>query len=285
VKPRPAPGQQRAGQRRLAAYARLFDPAPVSVVMAAATVYGFVAARGAPPLGRLFPFLFSLLLTQFAIALHNHYCDRDLDAAARPWRALPRGLVTPRQLLIAAWALFAAGLTVALAIGLDVAALVALGTGAGFAYNAYFKRTPLSWLPYWVALPSLVLCIFAVVERSEPRLWLTYVVGLPLVLAVHLGDAQSDAELDAAQGTRGLAQRLGRRGTLLVCWVALALALALAVLFRPASGSPGPPYLAAAGLLVTLAVAGRRDDRRLFWLAVMGTAVTLGLGWVGDLAA
>lgn len=277
---------RRAGQQgRLAAYARLFDPAPVSVVMATAGAFAFVAGGGSPPPGRLLPFLFALLLTQFAVAFHNHYCDRELDARARPWRAVPRGLVAPGTLHAASWALFAAGLTVALFIDPVVAAFVALGTGAGFAYNAFFKNTPFSWLPYWLALPSLVLCVFAVVGRGEPRLWLTYFVGLPLVLAVHLGDASSDAELDAGQGARGLAQSLGRGRALLVCSVALAAALALALWLRPWVSPPGLPYLAAASALVVQAGASLGGDRRLHWAATMGTAVALGLAWVADLAA
>lgn len=282
-----APGEGSSRQGRLAAYIRLFDPAPVAVVLTAATIYAFVAADGSPPVERLLPFLAALLLTQFAIAFHNHYCDRHLDASARPWRALPRGLVGAGQLHLAAWALFATGVGIAL-IGADpvVAALVAVGTSAGFAYNAYFKRTPWSWLPYWLALPTLLVCVFAVVGRDEPRLWLSYLVGMPLVLAVHLGDALSESELDAGQGMRGLAQWLGRGRGLLVCWAALLLALALALLLRSGEHPPGPAYPLAAALVAVVMLAsfgGGPAARRVHWFAVMATAVALGLGWVADL--
>lgn len=269
---------------RLAAYARLLDPAPVAMVVLAATGLTAAAAQAWPPRERLLPFLISLLCSQFAIALHNHYCDRDLDARARPWRALPRGLISPRTALGASLVLLAGGLLAALPLGVDVLALVALGTGAGFAYSAGPKRTLWSWAPYWVALPTLAVCAFVVAGRVEPQLWLAYVIGAPLVVAVHLVDALADLEADAALGVRGLAQRLGRQRALLACWGALALAQVLALELWPGGRGPHWTFFLSCGLLGLGVLAWRGGSWRGHWLAVMSAAVVLGVGWVGDLA-
>jgi hypothetical protein len=69
-------------------------------------------------------------------------------------------------------------------LGPWVAALVAFGTGAGLAYNAWFKRSVWTWLPFAVGLPTLPVCAFLVVDRFDPRLGLLYPIGLPLVLAI-----------------------------------------------------------------------------------------------------
>lgn len=269
---------------KVGAYVELLDLPPVSLVLVAAAGFTTFAAGGAPPPG-LPLFLLSVLLTQFAIALHNHYCDRDLDAVARPRRALPRGLLPARLVAAAAWGLLALGLALALALGPQVAGLVALGTGAAFVYNAWLKRTAWSWLPYWVALPTLAVCSFAVAGRGHVVLWTAYVVGLPLVLAIHLVDELSDVETDTAAGVRGLAHRLGPRRTRYAAWGALAAAQGLALWLWPQGGAPSPLFYLSPALLLVAIVLGARRVRRGHWLAAMGSSLALALAWVGDLAA
>ncbi|MHB9089848.1 MAG: UbiA family prenyltransferase [Chloroflexota bacterium] len=269
---------------KVAAYLRLFDPAPVSLVLLATAGFSALAAKGWPAPDRLVPLLLAVLLTQFAIAWHNHYCDRDLDAATRPWRAIPRGLVPARLAVGVAWALFVAGIVAALRLGGDVAGLVALGTGAGFVYNARLKRTIWSWLPFWVAVPALPVCAFVAMGRYEPGLWVVYLVGGPLVLAIHLADALADAELDAVHGVRGLAQRLGPRRSLFVCWGAFGAAFALALLFRRSAAPLDALFAVAAVLLVAAVPLGLSGRRGQHWLAIMSASLALALAWIAGLA-
>src|SRR5689334_115615 len=155
---------------RLVVWLDLLHPAPILAALATAAVVTTLAAQGRPPVGRLLPFLLAILLTQVAISLHNDYCDRELDALAKPWRALPSGLLDARAALMAALALAALGLIVAAMLGPAVFLLGALGTGAGFAYNGWLKRRRLTWLPFYVAIPALPICCFVVAGALPPRL-------------------------------------------------------------------------------------------------------------------
>jgi 4-hydroxybenzoate polyprenyltransferase len=265
----------------LLAWLAFAHPAPIAVVLLAATGFTAVAARGWPPADRLAPFLLALLLTQLAISIHNDYCDRALDARAKPWRVLPRGLIAPRLALSWAVGLLVAGLLVASLLGPWVAALVAVGTGAGLVYNAWLKRSAWTWLPFALGLPTLPLCAFLVVGRFEPRLWLVYAIGLPLVIAIYLADTLDDIEDDAALGVRGLAHRLGARGALLTCWAAVGLGHGLVWLASPA---PGPLSGLSLGLLAVAILLNGLGLRQGHWLAIMGSVVTLAIGWLVGLA-
>lgn len=279
--------------RRSPLLVRLSDPAyfellhlpPIAMVLVAATGFAAVAVGGWPPLSRLALFLAAILFTQIAISLHNDYCDRELDAKAKPWRAIPRGLISAAAVLRLTLVLLGLGLLVATLLGPLVAALVAIGTGAGLAYNAWLKRSIWTWLPFWVALPSLVVCAFAVVERLEPWLWLVYLIGGPLVLAIYLADTLRDIETDTEYGVRGLAQRLGPVPARFTCWGAVALALALALSLRSPATAPGPLYLVAGGALVAAILLGLRRVRSAHWLAIMASAIALSTGWLVDMTA
>lgn len=263
----------------------LLHPAPILAVLATAAIVTTLAAHGRPPLGRLVLFLLAILLTQVAISLHNDYCDRELDALAKPWRALPSGLLSARAALAAALALAAAGLLVAAVLGPAVFLLGALGTGAGFAYNGWLKRRRLTWLPFYVAIPALPICAFVVAGTLPPRLWLVYVIGAPLVVGIHLADTLDDIESDRAHDVRGFAQALGPRGARAACWLSVLAALGLAALLWPPGRPPGAVYAAAFAFLALAVAADRFQRRRLHWLGVMLSAIALAASWLGALAA
>jgi 4-hydroxybenzoate polyprenyltransferase len=269
----------------LRAIVELLHPAPIAVVLIAATGFCAAAVRGRPPWPRLGPLLLALTGTQLAISIHNDYCDRALDAQAKPWRAIPRGIVSPRSALAATGTLLAFGLLMATPLGWTSVALVAVGTGAGLAYNAYFKRSVWTWLPFWVALPTLPICSFVAMRRFQPRLIWAYVVGAPLVLGVYLADTMSDVETDRALGVRGLASRLGPARARLACWWSIATAIALGLATRPKRRPPGPLYLLSTGLLAIAPVLDRRHRRHLHWTTISGAVVVLALGWLDDLAS
>lgn len=266
-----------------AAYFELLHLPPIAMVLLATTAFTTVAADGWPPPSRLIPFLCAILLTQLAISVHNDYCDRELDAKAKPWRAIPAGLISAAAVLRLSVLLLGLGLLVAALLGPLVAALVAICTVAGLIYNAWLKRSAWTWLPFWIALPSLVVAAFAVVGRFEPWLWLVYLIGGPLVLAIYLADTLADIETDTALGVRGLAQRLGPVPARFTCWGAVALALALALSLRSPTTVPGPFYLLAGGALVAAVPLGFPRVRRTHWLAIMVSAIALSTGWLIDM--
>ena len=265
---------------RLGAYLELLHLPPIVFVLLASTGFLVAARHGWPPTARLAPFLVAVLLTQLGISLHNDYCDRHLDAVAKPWRALPSGLLSPRGVLGAALALTALGLLTALSLGPAVMALLAAGTGAGFLYNAWLKRTAWTWLPFWLALPTLALCGFTAVGRFTPRLWLAYVVGAPLVLSIYLADTLTDIESDASLGVHGLAHRLGAPLARTMCWAGLTVAFGMALTLS-ASNSAWRYVFAAPAALLALAIWSEWSGRRrLHWALIMASATALSVLWL-----
>jgi 4-hydroxybenzoate polyprenyltransferase len=263
-----------------AAYVELLHLPPIAMVLLASAGFMLVAAGGWPPFGRLGLLLTSTLLGQLAISIHNDYCDRELDARAKPWRALPRGLLTPGEAFAWTAILTLLCLLLALPLGLTVAGLIAIGASSGFVYNAWLKRTSWTWLPFWVALPTLPLTAFAVVGEWDSRLWLVYLIGAPLVLAVYIADTLSDIESDSAHGVQGFAHRLGPRGARLVCWAAVALAQVLALALWPIDQLPGPLFFLSTGALIAAIGLDRRAIRGGHWLAIMASAILLSLSWL-----
>jgi 4-hydroxybenzoate polyprenyltransferase len=151
------------------------------------------------------------MLQQFAISAHNDWCDRDLDALAKPSRPIPAGRVAPRTVFLVALALAAASLVVAAPLGLDEVVLVGFSLACGLAYNAWLKRTSFSWLPFSLAFPLIPLFAAAAVDRW-PAWWpAAALAAQPLIVAIHLTDSIPDIDADTRAGARGLASRLGPR--------------------------------------------------------------------------
>ena len=225
-----------------------------------------------------------MLSTQLAIALHNNWCDRKADAIAKPWRHIPRGALDPTFVLFAAVALLILGLTLAWLIGPAVSQLVAAGTACGFVYNAWLKRTSLSWLPFAVALPTLALCSLLVADRLDGLPYGLYLIGLPLVLAIHLADSVPDIAGDQRAGSRGLAVVLGPRRALLACWLGLLAAILIASLLRPFGIAPGALVALSCALLAGAVLVSRRS-LRAHWYLVVGSGIALAVDWVAALAA
>jgi 4-hydroxybenzoate polyprenyltransferase len=236
---------------------------------------------GVPPAAPMRWLGLMLALQQFAISLHNDWCDRDLDAAAKPWRAIPSGAAPARAVRAAAWACAGGSLAAALPLGAPALALDALGIAGGFAYNAGLKRTPLSWLPFALAFPLLPLFGAAALDRWPAGWWSVFVVGLPAILAIHLADSLPDLQVDRAGGAYGLAHTLGPRGAYRASLGALAAAAALGAAWAALTGSLAVLLGTAGGIVALLVV--------LRWPAAHRVAVTTGaaavsLGWVAALA-
>lgn len=227
-RPLPLPAlHHRRGRRALHAL-RLLHPFPTLLNAVAVVLLALVAADGRPALGATLRLAATMLAVQSAIGIVNDCVDRELDAATKPWKPIPAGVVGRR----AAWGLGAAAIALALLLGatLGPAAwlLSTAGLGAGLAYDLRLKRTPLSGLTYAVALPLVPLWVWTALGRFTPALLWVWPVGALLGGALHLANALPDLEADAASGVHGLAQRLGRRRALTGAWGGYLLAVLLA---------------------------------------------------------
>jgi 4-hydroxybenzoate polyprenyltransferase len=101
------------------------------------------------------------------------------------------------------------------------------GISMGVAYNFYFKFNLFSWLPYALAFSALPSCI-AISKDITPPVWM-WLGGALLGSAAHFINVIKDIDQDRASGIGGAPQRIGKRNSIVVA--ALLIALGAAVLF------------------------------------------------------
>ena len=94
-------------------------------------------------------------------------------------------------------------------LGFKGGAVYLLGVGCGIAYNFYFKFSPLSPLPYFIALAALPASIFYAVD-TEPPLWVLATSSL-LGIAFHFANVLKDLSADRQSSIGGLPQRAGKK--------------------------------------------------------------------------
>jgi 4-hydroxybenzoate polyprenyltransferase len=273
---------------RLFRAARVIHPFPTLLNVAATGGLAFVAARGMPDawlLGRMLALMFC---AQSAIGIVNDLCDRELDAATKPWKPIADGLVSQQVAITGAILLIAAVIGIGASLGAASLALAMLGLGSGLAYDLKLKRSALSAVPYMIAIPTLPLWVWATLGEWQPALWWLVPIGGLIGLALQLQNSLVDFEDDASQGVFGLAHRLGARRSIVVAWSSFGAALVASVALAPALEYDIVPYVVA-GAVATLcfaltiaAYAVRRDAMALqmgFGLLGVGSAV-LATGWL-----
>ncbi len=97
--------------------------------------------------------------------------------------------------------------------------------GWAVSYNFYFKFTLLSWLPYAIAFAALPSSM-ALSKDYLPPLWM-WTGGALLGVAAHFLNVIKDMKQDHMSGIKGLPQRCGTQGSLLIALTLIALAIAL----------------------------------------------------------
>jgi 4-hydroxybenzoate polyprenyltransferase len=276
------------GAARWLRAARIVHPFPTLLNVAATAALACVAARGVLEASLLIRMLLVMLLAQSAIGVANDYCDRALDAAAKPWKPIAAGLMAPRTALAASCALVAAAALAAATLGAGGFALAMLGMSCGIAYDVRLKRSIFSAVPYMIAIPVLPLWVWTVLGAWQDALWWLLPLGALIGLALHLANTLPDIDADAAHDVRGLAHRLGARGSMIAAWAAFAAALALSAAIAPLVRYDAAVYMPAASfgaacLAVSIAAyARRRDGAALqFGFGVLGIgAAALATGWL-----
>jgi len=267
---------------------RIIHPFPTLLNVAASAGLAFVAAAGTPDAAVLARMLVSMFLVQSAIGVTNDLFDRELDAKAKPWKPLPSGAMRPAT---AAWlsaACVGGAVFLGLTLGLASLALLMLGLACGLAYDARLKRSPLSAVPFMVAIPTLPIWVWVTLGEWELALWWLLPLGGLLGLSLHLANTLPDIDQDAAHGVRGLAHRLGEARSAALGWSAFALALALSLALAPALDYDLALYAPAAafGCLCLASAAGlfllRRDTFALqAGFSVIGIAsAVMAVGWL-----
>lgn len=214
---------------------------------------------------------FAVLLGQLSIGWSNDALDAVRDTrAARADKPIPRGLVGPRTVAVAAVLAALACVPASLALGRAPGIVHLVAVGSGWAYNAGLKRRWASPLPYAVSFGLLP----AVVQTWPP---LGVMAGTALLgVAAHFANTVADTEADAATGVRGLPQRLGPHTSLRVCAVSLVgAAVTLALTSGRTAPAPLVLYLLGAAAAVALAGFGLRLGRWAFRALVAAVALVL----------
>ena len=270
---------------------RLLHPFPSVLNAVVVGVLACIAVRGWPGTARILWLMATMLCIQFAIGALNDWADRRLDAAMKPWKPIPSGLVAPATALMVAGGLASAGALLAAAGGPAAWMLAMAGLMAGIAYDLGLKRTPFSALTYAVALPLVPLWVWSALGRAGTALVAILPVGMLLGFSLQLLNALPDAAGDTTGGVRGTLQWLGvargRKAAWLCFGLALLAALALAPLFH-LRGLPFWPCWSAAVVLLVLAIViyQRRPTPRSLqvgWTILAPASGLLAAGWLASL--
>jgi 1,4-dihydroxy-2-naphthoate octaprenyltransferase len=156
-----------------------------------------------------------------------------------------------------------------------------LGLAAAFsaaAYNLALSRTPLSPIPYLVSFGILPLWIAAGVGVELERVLPAVPLAASFAVAAHLANTLRDFDTDASNGSRSLAQVIGRRNAHLLavgCAAGVGTGVGLALILGGRIGGSS----AALGAIGLAAVAlGARRERWL-WSALLVAAVAWTAAW------
>ena len=229
-----------------------------------------------------------MLLLQAAIGALNDLHDRPADRLARPDKPIPAGLVAPRSALWLAGLAGPVGLALA-AVSPFSLAIAVVGLADGLAYDLRLKGTALSWLPFALGLPLLLLFAASTAPCLPPSIASVLPLAVLAGASLALANALADRPRDAAAGVRSTATALGDAATWrLDAGLSLTTLVVAAVLFGVLRG--GPPDAAGVGGLAAAAAlqvaglgllrsrAGRRPE--LGWeVQAIGFAV-LALVWL-----
>ena len=108
-------------------------------------------------------------------------------------------------------------------LGIKGGLVYMLGIACGLAYNFYFKFTLFSPLPYAIAFAALPSSI-AISKLSTPPTWI-WLGGALFGMAAHFINVIKDMEQDQKSGIKGLPQRLGKKNSILVAVLLIALGI------------------------------------------------------------
>lgn len=268
----------------------LSHPVPVMFHILAVTVFTLLAAWPHFAWSIIVLVIAAHTAMQISIAMLNDYCDRRLDAASKPGKPIPRGLIHAREALIGGIVMIAIMLILLIQLPL-LALLVSLCyLVLGQGYNLGLKSTPFSGIVFALAMPLIPLYAFAGIGRVPYVLFWLIPTGFLLGIALNLANSLPDIEQDAANGAKTLAVVLGVKRSFAVCQSMIVLAAALIGILQITGLVPARSWIIVLTLILTcLAVETMVlffgperpvETRKSYFYLVTMTCILLAGGWI-----
>lgn len=188
------------------------------------TAIGFVFANYYWWEGPAIVIAFGIFTGQLIVGWTNDLYDYADDVRhQRSNKPLVAGLITPHYLKrwIAVMVPFSFAINLLGPLGFTGGAVYMLGIACGLAYNFYFKFSWASPLPYAIAFAALPSSV-ALSKGVTPPVWM-WLGGAILGMAAHFLNVIKDMKEDQESGIKGLPQRLGKRNSIIVALVLIAL--------------------------------------------------------------
>ncbi len=176
--------------------------------------------------GPAYVIAFTVFLGQLIIGWSNDLYDYDDDVKHnRTNKPLVAGIITPEKLRRTTFIFIPIAVIANLIgpLGLKGGSVYLLGVGCGIAYNFYFKFSPLSPLPYAIALAALPASVYFAVDRTPP-LWVL-AGGSLLGVGFHFLNVLKDIEKDKSSSINGLPQIVGKKASAIIAIVLIAAAI------------------------------------------------------------
>jgi len=260
-------------------------PGPTVTVTVLATVIAIAVGR---PVWTVVLVALAVLAGQLSIGLANDWIDADRDrAVGRPDKPVARGLIAVGTVRTAALVTAGAAVALSLPLGPVAAAAHVVLVGAGWAYDAWLKRTVWSVAPFVVAFGLLPVVAVAAGGDGALPAWWAITTGAVFGVAIHCTNVLPDLRDDATTGVRGFPHRLGLRGAGTLAFASLVVAAALVLGGQLGGDDPvrgGGVVLAVVGVLVVVVLAAigvglvitGRSTRTLFRLVIVSSLVLVG---------
>ena len=178
--------------------------------------------------GPAYVIAFTVFLGQLIIGWSNDLYDYQDDLKHnRTNKPLVAGTITPENLRRTTFIFIPIAVIANLIspLGLKGGSVYLLGVGCGIAYNFYFKFSPLSPLPYAIALAALPASVYYSVDRTPPLWVLTG--GSLLGVGFHFLNVLKDIEKDQSSSINGLPQIVGKKASAIIAIVLIAAAIVI----------------------------------------------------------
>jgi len=269
------------GVAQIAAAVRLVHPAPTMAVTALSGALGgiLLAQAGRPLDERWLWTIVAVFGSQVFVGASNDLVDRGRDTAAgRVSKPLAAGSLSPGAAVWIGSVGLAVQLAASLRLGVPFLLLGLVAVGSALAYNLWLSRTPLSVAPYLISFGVLPLWVATGVAVPLERVAIAPLLVAPFAAAAHLANVLRDFDADAAQGSRNLAQLLGRSRAFILAW-GLALGVGLAVGAALLLGGPIHPLGVVLGLAGLVAIAQGARGADALWIGMLAAAVSWTAAW------